>query len=447
MKRTLSVFLTLALCCAAVFAIAPAAEAAAPEKVEVAYAGTNYEIWNGTAGDDIVVFGDVTQAYSVETNAATGAAYVVGEFAAPVVIQKITVTVNHKNANRARAASVYGSADGETWVKIATAPDSGWAQGTAVSVSVNSAAAFRYVKYEQAASLVGYWFTVGGIEVYGAEVTGELQEVSFVSYSGGSYDEGSANAEQVFVPDNELIWNSADIAENGGEAWVVGKFASPTVMRQVCLVGHPTLLGRMPGVTVEGSADGEHWTVLNSVSETPDTAGVVLRVEDETAYSYIRVKKTGEDGGLFSLKNVSVFGYTVTPVFRAYQETVPANGAQSVRLIAALNTLNYSEIGFRVSAAYTDPDTNESKTVSIDQSCAYAYHSLTASEADGTVDTVTAGELGGTYLYALVINGVPTDVGELVFTVTPYAVQGENELVGETAYVTYRNGVAVVPEA
>ena len=168
MKRFLSLLLTLTilLACVGVLAVsASAAGAVLPaEKAAVEYVGTNYTAWNPSE-----VFTDVTKAYSVQSNTDTGAVWVTGKFAEPTVVTEITVTVNHANASRARAGVVYGSADGETWVKLAVMSDksSDWGENIKMTGSVNHGAAFSYIRYEQAASLVGYWYTFGGMEVYG----------------------------------------------------------------------------------------------------------------------------------------------------------------------------------------------------------------------------------------------------------------------------------------
>ena len=67
------------------------------------------------------------------------------------------------------------------------------------------------------------------------------------------------------------------------------------------------------------------------------------------------------------------------------------------------------------------------------------YTSINAAE-NGTVQSVTANELGGVYLFALVLDNVPTDAGDIVFTVRPYKVVDGEKLYGETGSVTLTNG-------
>lgn len=447
MKRFLSLLLTLTilLACVGVLVVSASAEGAVlpAEKAAVEYVGTNYTGWNPSE-----VFTDVTKAYNVRSNQSTGAVWVTGKFAEPTVVTEITVTVNSKYADRARAGVVYGSADGETWVRLAvmSGERSDWGQNIKMTGSVNHGAAFSYIKYEQAASLVGNYYTFGGMEVYGRAVDAR-QSVTYKDYAGGYYDDGGNNAMKVFELGNSAVWNSASIAGNGGEAWVMGSFAEPTVITTVRISGHSSSsqFGRMRDATVEASVDGQNWTVLGRVKETPTSRTLLISVEDNTAYSYVRLRKVSTENSLFSVAGVDVYGFSAVPAFCAYQETVPADGTQRVRFIAAIDMLGYSNVGFRISAAYTVDGTV--KTVGIDKDCTLVYTSLTATDGEGTVVRVTAEELGGTYLYAVVINGVPANAGDVVFTVTPYAAQGGRTFEGSTVTITYRNGVPAESEA
>ena len=453
-KPILSGLLLLSFCFSLILAFAPnvfATDISSGDseeiheiKLDVTYLESNYDEWQG---GNLNNFFTEPGIYEVKTEL-NKPAYIIGRLAEPSTISHIELPYV-SNLTRARGSRVFASTDGQNWEQIGSFPHPMNGQDTTLYRldMVNTSLRYSYIKIEQDPSLAQWMYTLSGISVYTTIYTdgSEICDVTFEHYTGGYYNDAISNdnAARVFTHGNSLVWNSADQTEAGVSS-VVGAFAEDTQITHVRLVTHPVYFDRLEQAVVEGSKDGTEWKVLTTVSGM-ESDTITLNVDNEESFNYIRIRSGKK--GIFSLKNVTVYGFSVTPVFRAYQETVPANGTQSVRLIATLNTLNYSEIGFHVSATYTDPDTNESKTVSIDRSCAYAYHSLTASEADGTVDTVTAEELGGVYLYALVIHGVPTDVGELVFTVTPYAVQGEDKLVGETAYVTYQNGVAVVPEA
>ena len=131
----------------------------------------------------------------------------------------------------------------------------------------------------------------------------------------------------------------------------------------------------------------------------------------------------------------------VAPTFRATQETTKTeDNKQAVRFLATLDTLDYNTIGFRITAKYTVDGAE--KTVLVDQSCKYVYNTIIATES-GSVTTVSARDLGGEYIYCLVIEEVPTNLA-IEFTVTPYAIGTDGtEYVGIPSTVTYQNGAPV----
>lgn len=127
------------------------------------------------------------------------------------------------------------------------------------------------------------------------------------------------------------------------------------------------------------------------------------------------------------------------PVLRGVQNTVVTDGTYRVRFLATLQTLQYDALGFDVAYTYTDANGEQHKTQK--KYCEYVMTSVTAAEEDGTVRAVSAAELFGKYLFALTVNDVPEAVGEIVFTVTPFAESAGETYVGQTVRVTYRAGV------
>ncbi len=110
------------------------------------------------------------------------------------------------------------------------------------------------------------------------------------------------------------------------------------------------------------------------------------------------------------------------------------DGRLSVRLVATLqNSLRYERVGFRVNT--TDGDLGA-------VSCRNVYLKLLGNGDGGQVET-TAQSLGGSYLYALAINGVPAQ-GTVVLTVTAFAVDVDDtgvEYTGDTYELTFVDGV------
>ena len=115
----------------------------------------------------------------------------------------------------------------------------------------------------------------------------------------------------------------------------------------------------------------------------------------------------------------------------------PTEGVTAVRFAAILNDLSVDEVGFLVYAVYKDSaGTIHGVKGSIDLKTATVWTSIV-----GGGVTVTAEELGGSYVYALAINNVPMGEGVQVdFYVTPYSVTDGVMTNGDMATVSIVNG-------
>ena len=118
---------------------------------------------------------------------------------------------------------------------------------------------------------------------------------------------------------------------------------------------------------------------------------------------------------------------TVLPTYVGYQVSDVSEGKYSVRFVASINYLDdVSSVGFIIRAQYTKDAAPVDKTVT--QYCSYVYTSILAGG-----NSVTAEELGGNYVFALHIDDIPTDVGAITFTVTPYYRVGESDVIESVA--------------
>ena len=139
--------------------------------------------------------------------------------------------------------------------------------------------------------------------------------------------------------------------------------------------------------------------------------------------------------------------YVTTPVIRGTQNTVPDDkGLQKVRFIATLNAdaAALKSIGFTVTYTYNDGNADVVKGM-VDGAptavtCNWIYKSIKATE-NGKTYTYHSADLGGDYIYALSIAGVPTNVGDVTFSVTPFTVDHSGkEVMGQSWTVVYSNG-------
>lgn len=95
--------------------------------------------------------------------------------------------------------------------------------------------------------------------------------------------------------------------------------------------------------------------------------------------------------------------------------TKSSANTQSIRFIATIHTLQAMDTGFVVTAKYMDGSTLKEKEFKVNSKTVYT--AITTTE-NGTVKSVTAEELGGTYLVAISIDDVPATIGQIDFYVT-----------------------------
>ncbi|MGM9683603.1 MAG: hypothetical protein ACI3XQ_08390 [Eubacteriales bacterium] len=112
---------------------------------------------------------------------------------------------------------------------------------------------------------------------------------------------------------------------------------------------------------------------------------------------------------------------SATPITKlvGYQLSVPKDGNFSTRLVAVLTDDaldSYQNLGFKVTIKYG----NEAKSCT--RECTTVYSSLIGKDKDDTEIVYDAKSLGGAYIFALNINNIPVDLGEITFHVTTFHV-------------------------
>ncbi|MBQ7348205.1 MAG: hypothetical protein IJW55_09620 [Clostridia bacterium] len=152
-----------------------------------------------------------------------------------------------------------------------------------------------------------------------------------------------------------------------------------------------------------------------------ETAIATLKGYTETNV-YIGKKDGNQDVGIgYTFDDIRIYNKALTadeiesinmPTCVGYQvkDDTETDGSFSLRFLATVNSLDFAEVGFEITAAYG----SDSKPFT--KSCKYVYQSVNA--ANGSV---TAESKGGDYLIALAITGIPEDVGEVTYTVKPFA--------------------------
>ena len=119
------------------------------------------------------------------------------------------------------------------------------------------------------------------------------------------------------------------------------------------------------------------------------------------------------------------------------QSTEAANNTQSVRFLSVLQSLEGSAAGFEVTAKYLEGSVVKTKTWMVNTT--HVYSSINATE-NGSVTSVSAAELGGTYICALSVDNVPTNAGQIDFYVKSYVVLNGEKTYSEEVIFTFENG-------
>ena len=126
------------------------------------------------------------------------------------------------------------------------------------------------------------------------------------------------------------------------------------------------------------------------------------------------------------------------PVVVGCQNTeVDEAGLYSIRFVASIPKLEYSEAGFSIALNYTENGLPVEK--SLNKKCRTAYEALTANAA-GDIQKITASDMGGAYLLALTIDEIPQSIGKIDFTVRAYGVDAQGQHWSQPASFQYDGG-------
>ena len=143
------------------------------------------------------------------------------------------------------------------------------------------------------------------------------------------------------------------------------------------------------------------------------------------------------------MSNASAQAPTAPEIVGA-QNTLPdSQGTQKIRFLAGVSSLDGKKIGFEITAQFTHD--NEYRTVTYSGSeyeSRYVYTAVTAVGADGNYEAVSAQDLGKSYLCAISLTAVPTDIDDIFFTVRSYILYGEEKIYSPKKNFQWVNGTA-----
>ncbi len=173
-----------------------------------------------------------------------------------------------------------------------------------------------------------------------------------------------------------------------------------------------------------------HWQVCqregctestDKVAHSGGTATTICQAQCETCGAYY--------GNLAQVEDE-----TVDITFRGIQNTDFSAETFAVRFIATVDSTNYQRVGFYITEA--------NNGVELDTSTDTVYTAINSS----TGNAYTAAELGGKYITAIVIKGIPAGTA-LNFTVTPYVIDMDGQKQEGAAYTVTITSEGVVTYA
>lgn len=148
-------------------------------------------------------------------------------------------------------------------------------------------------------------------------------------------------------------------------------------------------------------------------------------------YSYVGMKLNGSDEVVKSIPaemmtadsriSVSIVYQRLLPTMVGYQVSEAQNGTFTLRLLAVTDNIKCQSLGFKVKMSWVDAG-GQNVTKEFERECYYVYDSVS-----GSMGTYSADELGGEKLYAYHIDGISTDLANILVEVTPYYVKGYND--------------------
>jgi hypothetical protein len=132
---------------------------------------------------------------------------------------------------------------------------------------------------------------------------------------------------------------------------------------------------------------------------------------------------------------------TFTAVAGAQYTTPTDQNKQNIRFLAVLDTTEGSAAGFEIYAKYNGATGVETKTWNIDDTTTTSvYTGINATAPSGSVSSVSAEALGGTYIIAIDVKEVPTNEGQIDFYVRSFIEIGGVKQYGKTVTFTFEDG-------
>ena len=255
----------------------------------------------------------------------------------------------------------------------------------------------------------------------------------------GSYEVEELKAKCTVT--NTLQYTDSGVKADVGEGFAAQNYLDDNGMTEWTAreEGYPVPTSLLPFFKVDENApkyvkflstEGE---VLKSVEITGD--GITIDSFPEVSTNITDVIWINQGTGEFVeapatfLKNTTLVAKEVgrnESAVIGFQCGSVSGNKQNIRFIGGVYNLGGAGVGFSVTVRYKDADGTLVER-RYEKSMDTVYDSINAAE-DGKIKNVSANELGAKYLFALTLEDVPTDVGQLDFTVTSFKEVGSAKI-------------------
>ena len=229
------------------------------------------------------------------------------------------------------------------------------------------------------------------------------------------------------------------VPDDAGVLTVVAGYGSNVATAELQMGASTT--GSINGTVMDGTTAIEGATVSLTVygtvySATSDSSGgySITGIPPGTGYIVTAVKdaySTGIATGVSVTANTTTQDVNITVsclvTYRGAQMRTNADGTYDIRFLATIDTLDADAVGFVFSKSEQNP-TKENVPSSQVKSTTTVYNSVTAAGS-----TVTAASLGGTYIIACTVTGIPASQADIPLYVRAFVTKGT-----ETTYTAVR---------
>lgn len=398
---------------------------------------------------------DLSTVFDPTSNVRTGLASstdveVIGRLSEPTQITSFVVR-SYYYRDRAQGIVVSFSKDGNSWTKGYTMQEVRDVTDGLVDIEIptpDDTTKYSYVRVSKSALLGDAgtnvtWFDINFIAFYSeperakSTVKAEYQETLTQA--------STQNLDKLFDYSNTEL---CEVLGTKTEALVTGKLEHPTIVSDIYL---SYTLARANQTAIEGSVNGEDWVQIAKVggfvgNAQNDAEQTILhiKVEDTTAYKYLRVIRGHKYGGGWHAYSLGIVGTVVpeAPVrVDGFQLSTDGDSHYALRVIAEADEISdgktADEYGIRISCT----DENGKKwrfTKSTDKLLSYI------TEKVGKFEVITSAEsMDCSGFYTAEIENIPNDIGLFSISVTPYAMVDGIMKVGETKVIVMDNNTVV----